>query len=660
MDYRKLTNPEAGPSDTVPAMLTPGEAVIPAPAAQNPANKPAIEAMINEGRVKNNIFDAAESIETNEIPPIQDLQNQIVEKTNEITIRENEEFPEEISYKHLVPGLTDNYVTPLQFLMFKGLENFWAQPKFEAEKEEDLVKFEKEKAILKGQLEDQKGEFKLQQEGFKALMDNQKIIQKQNALNETLGVPKAQGSPPKPQGFYMGSDGVQYKNKETADMYAAIQAQREGVSPEETNYFTPKPDDTPIERFLDPIGASIAGLPDAIGRGAMALAEQQGGIALQRAQAGQAMGTGVTNLFRPLDAQREVPSILEPAQPVQQAPQPQVTPPAQIDSGIDMSGIIGQTTNPPPATKTPPKEKGGLGSTIVGAVKEMFDPAALTKAAVGYGVTKAMGYDDSTAAKQAADQYSLEQKRIESSKAADAKRARDLADYETKKVIDLSYTPGMTAKEMRASELNFQKRLTDNLQETAKAENRTTNKKGNKTDTALFNLGNTEQGFASEITNFFRKSGVPIYDPPVQDEMDQLVNQAYRDMVAYQKETGNKAGSIVPFMRNLQMTRLTPSGNRLLSFENDDGTRTPMDPRRSMNLDALLTRRAKELIKAEGAVDKDEKAITFNSLNHSQQKRARAAVFNDMQNKFNQTDPATIKPNEGETPFFVFATTMYK
>jgi len=51
----KPTNPEAGPSDTVPAMLTPGEAVIPAKAAQNPKNKPLIKAMVKEGRSDRNL-----------------------------------------------------------------------------------------------------------------------------------------------------------------------------------------------------------------------------------------------------------------------------------------------------------------------------------------------------------------------------------------------------------------------------------------------------------------------------------------------------------------------------------------------------------------------------------------------------------------------------
>lgn len=40
-------------TDTVPAMLTPGEAVIPRAAAQNPKNKPIIKQMVQEGRMAN-------------------------------------------------------------------------------------------------------------------------------------------------------------------------------------------------------------------------------------------------------------------------------------------------------------------------------------------------------------------------------------------------------------------------------------------------------------------------------------------------------------------------------------------------------------------------------------------------------------------------------
>ena len=45
-------------TDSVPAMLTPGEAVIPAPAAQDPANKDAIAGMVEQGRAMNDGMDA--------------------------------------------------------------------------------------------------------------------------------------------------------------------------------------------------------------------------------------------------------------------------------------------------------------------------------------------------------------------------------------------------------------------------------------------------------------------------------------------------------------------------------------------------------------------------------------------------------------------------
>jgi hypothetical protein len=51
----KPTNPEAGPKDKIPALLAPGEAVIPAKSAQKPENKPLIKAMVREGRSDRNL-----------------------------------------------------------------------------------------------------------------------------------------------------------------------------------------------------------------------------------------------------------------------------------------------------------------------------------------------------------------------------------------------------------------------------------------------------------------------------------------------------------------------------------------------------------------------------------------------------------------------------
>jgi len=49
------TNPEAGPNDKIPALLSKGEAVIPSKAAQDPMNKPLIKAMVREGRSDRNL-----------------------------------------------------------------------------------------------------------------------------------------------------------------------------------------------------------------------------------------------------------------------------------------------------------------------------------------------------------------------------------------------------------------------------------------------------------------------------------------------------------------------------------------------------------------------------------------------------------------------------
>ena len=53
--------------DSVPAMLTPGEAVIPAPAAQDPANQPMIQGMVEQGRAMNDGMPAASPLQQGEM-----------------------------------------------------------------------------------------------------------------------------------------------------------------------------------------------------------------------------------------------------------------------------------------------------------------------------------------------------------------------------------------------------------------------------------------------------------------------------------------------------------------------------------------------------------------------------------------------------------------
>jgi hypothetical protein len=59
---------QAKGTDTVPAMLTPGEAVIPQPAAQDPKNKKAIKRMVQEGRKANAMRDGAVDVRYSDAP----------------------------------------------------------------------------------------------------------------------------------------------------------------------------------------------------------------------------------------------------------------------------------------------------------------------------------------------------------------------------------------------------------------------------------------------------------------------------------------------------------------------------------------------------------------------------------------------------------------
>lgn len=59
---------QAKGTDTVPAMLTPGEAVIPRAAAQDPKNKKAIKRMVKEGREANRLRDGAVDVRYSDAP----------------------------------------------------------------------------------------------------------------------------------------------------------------------------------------------------------------------------------------------------------------------------------------------------------------------------------------------------------------------------------------------------------------------------------------------------------------------------------------------------------------------------------------------------------------------------------------------------------------
>ena len=608
-------NPEAGPSDTVPALLTPGEAVIPAPAAQNPANKPIIDAMVNEGRIKNAVSEFA----TNRNNEIKSFINDANETAN-LFVRENEyEAPGLFSGDTALSRTADNMLW--KFSAGLGGDPSPVDKNKEYTASEALLSLPLAiPGMVVGAID---GSMKIIQE---YQYNKAKQADKQEALDKSMGVPPVMAEPPK--GYYLGSTGV-------GDMFGAIGNRISdavsGVNILPTLPEAQKPNyaDAQTEQLYDSLTGMSKPQVDA-GDAVRAAQERMTQAAIAAATANANAGG--------------IPIVTTPEQPpVTQAVPSQ--PRTQGSSDVVVNDLFVEDTNKVPQISTKDAKDDNV---IVAALKEMFDPKALTKAAAGYAVTKAMGYDENVAAKQAAAQYSSEQKRKVASEAAAKKRALDMVDYARKKEIDAYYKGGMTEKEKRQSQLNFNKRLTDNLSATAKDVNRTTNKKtGAKTDTAMYNLGNTEQGYAGEITSFFRKSGIPIYNPAVQDEMDAVVNQAYREMVEYQARTGNKAGSIVPFVRQQLRGSLAPSANEMFKLESGE----MMDPRLTIGIDEKIDARARKAAKDNGK--------NFNELDYTTKNMLRQRIFQDMQADFAEFDQAKIQPNDNETRFYVFASKFY-
>ena len=590
------TNPEAGPGDTVPAMLTPGEAVIPAPAAQNPMNKPMIQSMINEGRIKNDM----QEVPTYEKPPAPSLSIDIIGGMDSKHIFEV--YMEKMKQERNQEALNKTMGVPLLMAnggMVPGYENGIS--------EAGAMDYLKDALMAPKRIKD-------------SLFGDTPSLLEQSRIDRGIPPVDIQAE----VGLYTQTQEQEMLAKEAEREIKNLQALEQAnlanqAKAAELNLIANDP-------MADPSARRVAA-----------------------ARANQITGTNIT--------------------PVSQTPPPvpydvfALKPPAGDTlniSDIFSTGDTQDKTPPDTPTATPFSFK----DVFVDAAKEMFDPKALTKAALGYGVTRAMGYDGGLAVKQAAAQYENEQKRQAATEAALAKRKADLTDYQAKKIIDAAYTPPMTPKEARAAELDFQKRLTDNLTETAKAVNRTEGKNGNKTDTAKYNLGNTEQGFAAEIVSEFRKAGVPIYDPSIQDDMDTLINNAYRDMVTYQKETGKQARSIVPFMKNNQLRMLAPSGNALFSLgERDDGTSIQMTPRLTQNVDTIINAKARDLVKKQSDLIKKQspkkEGFSFDTLDYSTQTAVRARVLEDMRRQFNAFDQDKIKVNKEQTPFYVFATRYY-
>jgi len=432
------TNPEAGPSDTVPAMLTEGEAVIPASAAQNPENKKNIQELLVEGRVKNDIA------ESNGVP----VTSQALAEIPKERLYENIELDEyhrrnltgkygggEQSLQGFAGGTMDipkgMHMMPDGSLMkdedHKGYGHgimdvpamvMMAPPK-------DPTMDEMEKLALKQMGYEMKSKNRtrdtIEKIGLKHLEDTATAEMRQAALDETMrnyGLEVPMPMQKVPQGFYMGSDGVQYKDKETADLYAALTAQQEG------------PQATSVPENFGSIGEKTSSLIRGVtapvaGEKTSPYRDMEDFELLEAAQSAQ---TPVEEdaLYKELENRREaVPTgsevtRVDPTQPIKVAGsdvtiappkpvQPQATPVVNTrketkDSNKGKGNGNGNGNGN--ESEFLKNLKGGIGK----AFSKVFDPESIATAGIYYGVNKLLGYDNDVAAKQAAIGYASAQK----------------------------------------------------------------------------------------------------------------------------------------------------------------------------------------------------------------------------------------------------------
>jgi hypothetical protein len=355
-------------------MLTPGEAVIPAAAAQNPENKEQIQELLVEGRVKNNIA------ESNGVP---------------VTSQALAEIPKERLYKDVEldeyhrRNLTGKYGGGEQSLQgFAGgvMEvpsmMMMAPPK-------DPAMDQMEKLAVKQMGYEQKSKNRtrdtIEKIGLKHLEDTADANMKQAALDETMknyGMEVPMPMQPVPQGFYMGSDGVQYKDKETADMYAALTAQQQMPVQDER-----------INTTLAP--ADPSSLYATLGRAAAPQIKSIADVGKHPSERTQAIEEPETFVKAPsVDVPPvEAPQVAQVAVEEDKKPAPRPDPGDPDDDDGEEDGFL--------AT---------LGKGFKSAFKSIFDPESIATAGIYYGVNRLLGYDNETAAQQAAAGYNIGQK----------------------------------------------------------------------------------------------------------------------------------------------------------------------------------------------------------------------------------------------------------
>jgi hypothetical protein len=419
-----LTNPEAGPSDTIKAVLTPGEAVIPAAAAQNPENKGKIQELLVEGRVKNDIA------ESNGVPVTDPAIAQIPKERLYDDVKLDEYHKRNLTGKYgggemSLPGFAGGTMEVPSMIMM-------VPPK-------DSSQEELKKLALKQMSYEQKSQNRtrdtIEKIGLKHLEATATAEMKQMALDKTMGnygaeVPAPMQPVPQPQGFQQGTGTASYFNPE-------------GFSQEEL--YADRPDIS--------VGSSL--LASVAGRKTTPFKDMSDAEVSEIANFGNTIAKQDEAMNELASRQAQVPTGAEV---------PQVNPNAPIKvAGSDVTIAPQQPTrvatekdfvqNKPKATKPLAPAVGGnesgflsgLGESFGNVINKVFDPESLMTAGVYYGVNRLLGYNNDVAANQALVGYSAGQaeraakvdyaRKLDLTQAKDAQQAAAKRDESANKNI---------------------------------------------------------------------------------------------------------------------------------------------------------------------------------------------------------------------------------
>jgi len=396
-----LKNPEAGPSDIVPAMLTPGEAVIPASAAQDPDNIPAIQQMIAEGRMKNRMAEAngvpvngKEAIMYDEEKLGFAGGNMNIPKGMHMmpdgTLMKDEDH---MGYGHgtmEVPAMV--MMTPPKDPSMDAMEKMAMQQMGYEMKSKNRTRDTIEKI------------------GLKHLEDTADVNMKQAALDETMrnyNMPVPMPMQPVPQGFQQGTTGLPDPNQRPS--LSLGQSLLSGIAGPATGLYDNQTDAdlAEISRF----GNVIQG--DAARR------------ELARRQALVPTGDEIERIdsTAPIKIAGSDKTVTPDPPPVMKT----------VEDLEEEMRLQEAQNSAPPVPDTPPKKDDGNGEgkgelkgknedddtdptifqQLGQGLKEAFDPKAIVKGAVGYGLSSLLTRDPLKAAQTGLSMYSDELGRLD-------------------------------------------------------------------------------------------------------------------------------------------------------------------------------------------------------------------------------------------------------